>query len=232
MSNSKTTLYVSLCAAVGITAITTAAISYGVFQNTLSQKELTFQNALSQQKLEFQEYEDSQDANMSNVEVERVVPKIKPVQQSEQSACDLTDSSSRVVGLQSEWNFGSGGFATYNWSRPGGERPAYSKPVYLVVRGNLMCIHQTLSRAPFGSQYRCGGLGCDLKRGELISVIGFTDSSEGELIVDSADGAAAFMRGAVCTIETSYLPVMTCNVSRNPVPTLDEESVITFAPAS
>ncbi|MBE9068411.1 hypothetical protein IQ260_17300 [Leptolyngbya cf. ectocarpi LEGE 11479] len=242
MSDKRNTSLSAVPIAVVLTVLITAAVSYAVFQSITSRQRVEFERTLSQQRDNFQDELESQQLNTQEQEPIEIQPLPEPGPEPEPESdfleyptCDSDIVPDQLSGLEDDFDFRGGAFATYDWLRAEDGKALHSIPVYLITRGNQMCIYQTLSRAPLGSQALCGGLGCDLKPSELISVMGFSNNSNGEIVVDYADGPGSFMRGATCQIDQSYLPVMTCDVPRSPSGTIDGGdggSMVRFAPAS
>lgn len=145
-------------------------------------------------------------------------------------ACE-SGSLTQEPGLEDDL-LGFDGFYSYSWQRSDNERPLYQSAVFALSRGNKLCIYQTVQQDPFGSLALCGGLGCDLDRGELIAALEFEPSADGTLIVESTTGLASFMRGAVCQVDASYLPTLVCRSSQSPNSQIQGDAIIVFAPAS
>lgn len=231
MSSNRNALAVPI--AVALTALITTTISYAFFQGIVSQQRAEFERTLSQQRDNFQDELESQQLDEQEQEPAEIQQLPEPISDSlEYPTCDSDSVPDQLSGVEDDFGFSDGGFAYYDWLRLEDEKSLHSIPVYLIINGNRMCIYQTLSRAPLGSQARCGGLGCNLKPSELISVVGFSNNSNGEVVIDYADGPGAFMRGAICQIDQSYLAVMTCNVPRSPSGTIDGESMVRFSPGT
>ncbi|MFN6564216.1 MAG: hypothetical protein RMY28_031105 [Nostoc sp. ChiSLP01] len=131
-----------------------------------------------------------------------------------------------------ENDLGSQGFISYQWLRPGNKEPLYQSTLFMTSKGNKLCLYQSAYQDPFGSLALCGGLGCDLKRGELVSILEFKPSNDGKLVVHSTTGSASFLRGAVCQIDADYVPTLVCRSSQSPSRQVQGDAIIVFAPAS
>ncbi|NER81882.1 MAG: hypothetical protein F6K42_20420 [Leptolyngbya sp. SIO1D8] len=145
-------------------------------------------------------------------------------------ACE-SGSLAQEPGLEDDL-LGFDGFYSYSWQLPENERPIYQNAVFVLSRGNNLCVYQTVQLDPFGSLALCGGLGCDLEKGELIAELEFTPNADGTLLVQSTTGLASFMRGAVCQVDASYLPTLVCRSPQSPNSQVQGDVIIFFAPAS
>ncbi|AMA08913.1 hypothetical protein [Picosynechococcus sp. PCC 73109] len=132
--------------------------------------------------------------------------------------------------LQEAWGF-SRGFASFDWLRAEDKETIYSSAVYTEINRNTLAVYNTYKQDPFGKYARCGGLGCDLGKGQLIATLNF-ESRGNLLIVQSATGKAAFLNGALCKLVESYLTVLECTSKQNPNPDAKIPSIFRFAPGS
>lgn len=82
-----------------------------------------------------------------------------------------------------------------------------------------------------GKYSRCGGLGCDLGKGQLIAALNF-ESRGNVLIIQSATGKAAFLNGARCKLVESDLKILECTSKQNPNPDAKIPSIFRFTPGS
>jgi len=139
-------------------------------------------------------------------------------------------SLSQEPGLEDD--LGADGFFSYTWLRLEDEKPFHESVVFAVSKGNTLCLYQSIQQDPFGSLALCGGLGCDLKRGELVAILEFKPNTDGTLLVQSVTGLVSFMRGAVCQVDASYLPTLVCRSSQSPSSQVQGDAIIVFAPAS
>lgn len=150
--------------------------------------------------------------------------------QNKSNACEGV-SISQELGIEKD--LGSHGFISYQWFREGDEsEPVYRTTLFMTAKGNKMCLYQTDYEDPFGSLARCGGLGCDLKRGELASILEFKPNNDGKLVVHSTTGLGSFLKGAVCQVGANYISTMVCRSSQSPSPEVQDAAIIVFAPAS
>jgi hypothetical protein len=131
--------------------------------------------------------------------------------------------------LQSTWADGSG-FSSFTWSRAEDGGEIYSSAVYLSLSGNRLSIYNTYNAAPLGHSARCGGLGCDLERGQLVADLEVVKQDQNLFTVISTSGNADFLQGASCAVEESYLQVFKCFSLRGP--NSEIPSVFEFAPGS
>ena len=131
--------------------------------------------------------------------------------------------------LESTWTDGYG-FTNFTWLRSDDNRELYSSTVYLSLSGNSLDIYNTYSAAPLGHLARCGGLGCDLGKGQLLASVEFTQQNDGTYFVTSASDKADFLQGASCAVNESFLPVLECFSSRGPG--ADISSIFRFLPGT
>ena len=162
-------------------------------------------------------------------------PKVKESQglndntQSTNNVCE-GGSLSQEPGIEDD--LGSHGFISYKWLRLEDKEPLYQSTLFMTTKGNIMCLYQSAYQDPFGSLARCGGLGCDLKQGELVSILEFKPNTDGKLVVHSTTGSASFLRGAVCQVDADYVSTLVCRSSQSPSPQVKGDAIIVFAPAS
>ena len=91
------------------------------------------------------------------------------------------------------------GYYTYEIRRSEGERVLHSSPLLLQSSGLELSIFRTIEVDPLGSNWRCGGLGCDRKAHDKIGTILFRKDTNG-LQVIKANGAAKFLSGSNCRL--------------------------------
>jgi hypothetical protein len=131
--------------------------------------------------------------------------------------------------LSETWEDGKG-FTSFEWLRAENKRELYSSAVYIEVNRNTLNIYNTYKLDPFGKYARCGGLGCDLGRGGLVTTLNF--ESRGNLFtVQSATGKAGFLKGAQCRIMRSYLKILECISFQNPAG-VNMSSIFRFSPGT
>ena len=131
--------------------------------------------------------------------------------------------------LQDSWT-DAPGFASFTWARDEDGREIYSSAVYLTLSDNQLSIYNTYNAAPLGHLARCGGLGCDLGRGQLLATIEVVKQGQHLFTVMSTSDKASFLQGAQCRIDESYLQVFECFSLRGP--NLEMPSVFMFSPGT
>jgi hypothetical protein len=136
----------------------------------------------------------------------------------------------RTSTLESAWTDGTG-FTSYTWSRASDGGSFYSSSIYTVVSGNTLSIYNTYMSEPLGQFARCGGLGCDLERGELVATIEFAYQSSNTFVVQSASPRASFLQDAQCRITGEYMKVLECSAPRGPS-VQNLPSIYTFVPGT
>ena len=131
--------------------------------------------------------------------------------------------------LQDNWTNATG-FASFTWSRNEDGNEIYASTVYLSLSGNQLSIYNSYNIAPLGHLARCGGLGCDLGRGQLLANLEVTKQGQNLFTVTSTSDNVSFLQGAQCRIEESYLQVFDCFSLRGP--NSEMPSVFTFSPGT
>lgn len=129
-----------------------------------------------------------------------------------------------------ERDLGVEGFFSYSWLRPEDKKPLYQSTLFITTTGNRLCAYRAIEKDPFGSLARCGGLGCGSQHGELLATLDFKPNRDNTFLVQSANGLAGFMSGAVCQIEKAGLPEIVCRSSKSPA--FEGESIIVFSAGS
>ena len=118
--------------------------------------------------------------------------------------------------LETVWADGSG-FANYAWLRTEDDGELYSSAVYLSLSGNSLSIYNTYNAAPLGQLARCGGLGCDLGKGQLLATLEVMPQGDNRYTVVSASQKASFLQGAQCRVAGSYFYFFECFSPRGPI---------------
>lgn len=131
--------------------------------------------------------------------------------------------------LQDSWA-DAPGFASFTWARDEDGRELYSSTVYLALSDNQLSIYNTYNAAPLGHSARCGGLGCDLGRGQLLATLEVVKQSQNIFTVTNTSDRASFFQGAQCRIDESYLQVFKCFSLRGP--NSEMPSIFTFSPST
>ena len=131
--------------------------------------------------------------------------------------------------LQDSWA-DAPGFASFTWARDEDGREIYSSAVYLSLSGNQLSIYNTYNAAPLGHLARCGGLGCDLGRGQLLANLEVVKQNRNLFTVTSTSDKVSFLQGAQCRIDESYLQVFECFSLRGP--NSEMPSVFRFSPGT
>lgn len=131
--------------------------------------------------------------------------------------------------LQDSWA-DAPGFASFTWARDEDGREIYSSSVYLSVSDNQLSIYNTYNTAPLGHLARCGGLGCDLGKGQLLATLEVVKQGQNLFTVTSTSDKASFLQGAQCRIDESYLQVFKCFSLRGP--NSEMPSIFTFSPGT
>lgn len=116
--------------------------------------------------------------------------------------------------LNQTWTDGNG-FTSVSWSFVEDGEEIYSSAVYTEINQNTLNIYNTYQLDPFGKYARCGGLGCDLGKGQLIATLKF-ESKGSSFVVKEASGNASFLKGSQCKLVESYLKVLECTSTQNP----------------
>jgi hypothetical protein len=136
----------------------------------------------------------------------------------------------RTSTLESAWTDGTG-FTSYIWSRATDGGSLYSSSIYTVVSGNTLSIYNTYMSEPLGQFARCGGLGCDLGRGELVATIEFASQANGSFVVQSASSRASFLQDAQCRIIGEHMKSLECRAPHGPS-VQNLPSTFTFIPGT
>lgn len=138
----------------------------------------------------------------------------------------------RSSSLASRWsNAATTAFMRFTWRRIEGDATLYSSDLSTELTGNTLRIFNAYKRDPFGKYARCGGLGCDLARGQLVSTISF-ESSGGAFIVRSASGSASFLTGSQCMLRgVRDMQELVCRSSKTPA-SVAMPSIFVFSPGT
>ena len=131
--------------------------------------------------------------------------------------------------LQDIWA-DAAGFASFTWARDVDGSEIYSSAVYLSLSDNQLSIYNTYNTAPLGHLARCGGLGCDLGRGQLLANLEVARQGQNLFTVTSTSDKASFLQGAQCRIDEGYLQVLKCSSLRGP--NSEMPSIFTFSPGT
>lgn len=131
--------------------------------------------------------------------------------------------------LETGWTDGAG-FANYAWLRTEDEGELYASAVYLSLSGNSLSIYNTYNAAPLGQLARCGGLGCDLGKGQLLATLEVVPQGNNRYTVTSASQKASFLQGAQCRVVEDYMQVFECFASSGPM--ADLPSTFRFSPGT
>jgi hypothetical protein len=214
-----------LIAIFGVTILGTAVLTTVINRSTFKES-----------NIDDQQYKPTNQTSV-NVPPHTIVsdPKVEESQglnDNTQSTNDVCEGGSLSQEPGIEDDLGSHGFISYQWLRPEDKEPLYQSTLFMTTNGNIMCLYQSAYKDPFGSLARCGGLGCDLNRGELVSILEFKQNTDGKLVVHSPTGSASFLRGAVCQVDADYVPTLVCRSSQSPSPEVQGDAIIIFAPAS
>jgi hypothetical protein len=138
-------------------------------------------------------------------------------------------SQQRNIPLSQAWTDAHQNFVTYRWLSPGGDT-IYSSTLYTEISQNTLSIYNTYVRDPFGSNAICGGLGCDLGKGQLIATLRF-ESQGSRFIIRQTSGRTDFLLGAQCHLVDSYMTVLVCTSNNSPMP-YSRPNIFRFSPAS
>ena len=115
--------------------------------------------------------------------------------------CGVSDATAQGVPLaqartlEAGW-VDSSGFTSFAWLRSDDNRELYSSAVYLSLSGNKLSIYNTYNAAPLGQLARCGGLGCDLGKGQLLATLEVVPQGSNRYLVTNASQKASFLQGA------------------------------------
>jgi hypothetical protein len=142
----------------------------------------------------------------------------------------IAQGQQRSESLGQAWSDGNKNFTLYSWLRAEDESEIYSSPVYTEINQNTLNVHNTYRLDPFGKNARCGGLGCDLGKGQLIATLRF-DSKGDSFLIKEASGNAAFLKGSQCRLIRGYVQVLECTSTQNPSGS-KMPSIFRFSPGS
>lgn len=131
--------------------------------------------------------------------------------------------------LETVWADGSG-FANYVWLRTEDEGELYSSAVYLSLSGNSLSIYNTYNAAPLGHSARCGGLGCDLGKGQLLATLEVVPQGSNRYTVINTSEKTSFLQGAQCKVTGSYFQFFECFSPSGP--SADLPSTFRFTPGT
>ena len=90
------------------------------------------------------------------------------------------------------------GYYTYLLGRAEDNKVLYKSIVFLEPEGEKISIYRAIGKDPLGRYTRCGGLGCDLEKQDLIGTVNITNSSSGLRVV-AATGASKFLLNSTCS---------------------------------
>ena len=129
------------------------------------------------------------------------------------------------------WPDANKAFLLFSWSRVEDNEEIYSSALYTEISQNTLNIYNTYKLEPFGKSARCGGLGCDLAKGQLVASLKF-ESNGNRFVVRESSGKAGFLTGAKCRVlEENYLLVLECRSNKTP-DSINMPSIFRFAPGS
>lgn len=131
--------------------------------------------------------------------------------------------------LETGWADGSG-FANYTWLRSEDDGELYSSAVYLSLSGNTLSIYNTYNAAPLGQLARCGGLGCDLGKGQLLATLEVVPRGSNRYTVINTSQKTSFLQGAQCNVAGSYFQFFECFSPSGPI--FDSPSTFRFTPGT
>lgn len=123
------------------------------------------------------------------------------------------------------------GYYTYEIRRSESGRVLHSSPLLLKSSGLELSIFSTIEVDPLGSNWRCGGLGCDRKAQDKIGTILFREDANG-LKVIKANGSAKFLSGSNCRLIDGPLGEQLGCLSSNAPWSDNFESFTLFSPGS
>ncbi len=136
----------------------------------------------------------------------------------------------RNSSLIQAWSDANKTFVSFSWLRAEDNQEIYSSALYTEISQNTLSIYNTYKLEPFGKNARCGGLGCDLGKGQLVGSLKFEPKGS-RFIVHEASGKAGFMVGAQCSVVDSYALVLECVSSKTPASS-NMPSIFRFSPGS
>jgi hypothetical protein len=122
-------------------------------------------------------------------------------------------TASAPTTLENIW--GVSGFMSLSLSMPSNNDSFVNNAIYTEIQNNKIFVYNSTPIDPFGSISACGGLGCDLKKADLVSIIELKPIDNQKYIVISATSFAYFMVGSSCQIIESYLPILSCLTTKN-----------------
>ena len=131
--------------------------------------------------------------------------------------------------LETVWADGSG-FASYEWFRTEDEGELYASAVYLSLSDNSLSIYNTYNAAPLGHSARCGGLGCDLGKGQLLATLEVVSQGSNRYTVVNTSEKTSFLQGAQCRVAGSYFQFFECFSLSGP--SADLPSTFRFSPGT
>ena len=132
--------------------------------------------------------------------------------------------------ISQAWSSAKKTFVSFSWLRAEDKREIYSSALYTEINQNTLSIYNTHKLEPFGKNARCGGLGCDQGKGEMIGTLKF-EPNRNRFIVREASGKAGFLKGAQCQIVDDYMLVLECTSNKSPA-TINMPSIFRFSPGS
>lgn len=90
------------------------------------------------------------------------------------------------------------GYYTYLLETAEDNKVLYKSIVFLEPEEEKISIYRAIGKDPLGRYTRCGGLGCDLEKQDLIGTINITNRSSGLRVVN-ATGASKFLLNSTCS---------------------------------
>jgi hypothetical protein len=92
------------------------------------------------------------------------------------------------------------GYYQYYVGRAEDNKVLYQSTVFLKPVGEKVSIYRTVKKDPLGKFIRCGGLGCDLEKHDLIGTLNIKNSSSGLRVV-RATGSSKFLLNSICSYQ-------------------------------
>lgn len=132
--------------------------------------------------------------------------------------------------LSQAWSDANKAFVSFSWSRAEDNQEIYSSALHTEISQNTLSIYNTHKLDPFGKNARCGGLGCDLGKGQLVATLKFEPKGN-RFIVREASSKAGFLTGAQCRLVAGYMVVLECTSNKSPASS-NMPSIFRFTPSS
>ena len=92
------------------------------------------------------------------------------------------------------------GYYQYYLGRAEDNKVLYQSAVFLQPVGDKVSIYREIKKDPLGKFTRCGGLGCDLEKQDLIGTLDIANSSSGLRVV-GATGSSKFLLNSICSYQ-------------------------------